>query len=127
MTESTAEPQCWWLYVVETAAGALYTGISTDVERRFREHRHGRRGARALRGKGPLRLVHCQRVGDHGDALRLEAWLKRQSAPAKRAWLATRGGEAASPPQSAAASAAKTRATASAPGSTTPSSDSGGT
>ncbi|MBZ9537852.1 GIY-YIG nuclease family protein [Modicisalibacter tunisiensis] len=81
---------CWHLYVVETAAGALYTGISTDVERRFREHQHGRRGARALRGKGPLTLVYRQAVGGRGEALRLEAWLKRQSAPAKRAWLAAR-------------------------------------
>ncbi|WP_163650457.1 GIY-YIG nuclease family protein [Modicisalibacter sp. 'Wilcox'] len=89
--EERGAAPCWSLYVVETAAGALYTGISTDVERRFREHqRGGRRGARALRGKGPLRLVYRQTVGSHAEALRLEAWLKRQRAPAKRAWLAAR-------------------------------------
>lgn len=81
-----AEP-LWYLYVVETAGGALYTGITTDVERRFREHCHGKRGARALRGKGPLKLCHRQAVGARGEALRLEAWLKKQSAAQKHAWL----------------------------------------
>ncbi|SHE88186.1 putative endonuclease [Modicisalibacter ilicicola DSM 19980] len=78
---------CWHLYLIETAAGALYTGITTNVERRFDEHRSGKRGARALRGKGPLRLIHHQPVGSRSEALKLEAWLKKQSAPAKRDWL----------------------------------------
>ncbi|WP_229359108.1 GIY-YIG nuclease family protein [Halomonas salipaludis] len=77
----------WHLYVVETAAGALYTGISTDVTRRFAEHCSGKRGARALRGKGPLALVHQQAVGSHTEALRLEREIKRMAAPAKRRWL----------------------------------------
>ena len=77
----------WFLYVIETASGALYTGITTDVERRFREHDGGRRGARALRGKGPLRLIHRQAMDSRSEALKLEAWLKKQPARAKRAWL----------------------------------------
>jgi len=79
----------WHLYVVEMAGGALYTGISTDVARRLAEHRAGR-GAKALRGKGPLVLRHQEPVGSHGDALRREAAIKRFSAAGKRAWLATR-------------------------------------
>ncbi|MDR5867988.1 GIY-YIG nuclease family protein [Halomonas koreensis] len=79
----------WHLYVIETAAGALYTGITTDVARRLAEHRGGR-GAKALRGKGPLRLVYREAVGDHGEALRREAALKRLDAAAKRRWLAER-------------------------------------
>ncbi|WP_110687574.1 GIY-YIG nuclease family protein [Salinicola aestuarinus] len=79
----------WYLYLVETASGALYTGISTDVARRIDQHARGR-GARALRGKGPLTLRHAEYVGEHGDALRLEASIKRLSAPAKRRWLAER-------------------------------------
>ncbi|TDX32352.1 putative endonuclease [Modicisalibacter xianhensis] len=85
-----SEQACWYLYVIETAAGALYTGITTDVERRFGEHCGGRRGARSLRGKGPLRLVHHERVGSQSEALRLEAWLKRQSVKSKHAWLEAR-------------------------------------
>lgn len=87
--ESGAYERRWYLYLVETARGALYTGITTDVERRFAQHACGR-GARALRGKGPLELRHVECVGDHGDALRLEASIKRLTAVAKRRWLAER-------------------------------------
>ncbi|MFG6138771.1 GIY-YIG nuclease family protein [Halomonas sp. B23F22_10] len=79
----------WHLYVIETAAGALYTGITTDVTRRLGEHRAGR-GAKALRGKGPLHLVYHECIGEHGEALRREAAMKRLTAAAKRRWLAER-------------------------------------
>ena len=89
-SSSAGEAGGWFLYVIETAAGALYTGITTDVERRLREHRGGKRGARALRGKGPLKLVHYETVGSRSDALKLEAWLKKQTVINKHAWLAAR-------------------------------------
>ena len=56
--------------------GSLYTGISTDVARRFEAHQADR-GARRLRGRGPLELVYWQAVGDHASALRLEHRVKR--------------------------------------------------
>jgi len=80
---------CWYLYVIETAGGALYTGITTDVARRLAEHAAGR-GAKALRGRGPLTLLHQETVGSRSEALRLEAAVKRLSAAGKRAWLARR-------------------------------------
>ena len=83
------EAPVWHLYLLETAAGALYTGITTDVARRLAEHAAGR-GAKALRGRGPLTLRHHEPVGSRGEALRLEAEIKRLSATRKRAWLAAR-------------------------------------
>nr|WP_240485641.1 GIY-YIG nuclease family protein [Aeromonas bestiarum] len=79
-TEPTSSPPTsqWSLYLVRTAAGLLYTGISTDPVRRLRQHQSGK-GSRALRGKGPLTLVWQQMVGDKGAALRLEYRLKQQS------------------------------------------------
>lgn len=57
---------------------SLYTGIATDVERRLAEHRDGGpRGARYLRGRGPLELVYGLPVGSQSLALRLEQRLKR--------------------------------------------------
>lgn len=90
MDEPTPATAIWSLYLIETASGALYTGITTDVERRLREHDGGKRGARALRGKGPLTLIYRQAVGSRSEALKLEAWLKKQPAQAKRAWLDAR-------------------------------------
>ncbi|WP_319941429.1 GIY-YIG nuclease family protein [Halomonas jincaotanensis] len=87
---SDARPaSLWHLYLLETARGTLYTGVTTDVTRRLAEHRAGR-GAKALRGRGPLRLVHHEAVGNQGEALRLEAALKRLSASGKREWIAKR-------------------------------------
>jgi putative endonuclease len=68
----------WHLYLVRCNDGSLYTGISTDVERRFRAHQENR-GARRLRGRGPLHLVFTQPVGDRREALRLEYRVKRLS------------------------------------------------
>lgn len=87
-------PRPWYLYLIETASGALYTGITTDIERRYAQHASGK-GARALRGKGPLTLRHAQVVGTQSDALKLEASIKRLSAAGKREWLARVAGESA--------------------------------
>lgn len=66
----------WHLYLVRCADGSLYTGIATDVDRRFAEHQAGR-GAKYLRGRGPLRLVFHRSAGDRAMALRLEYRVKR--------------------------------------------------
>ena len=72
-----AEPQ-WYLYLIPTAQGTLYTGVSTDVERRFREHQSGGvKSARSLRGKGPLCLVFSAPAGNRSAALRLEWQVRR--------------------------------------------------
>ena len=68
----------WHLYLVRCNDGSLYTGISTDVARRFDAHRSDR-GARRLRGRGPLELVYSRPVGDRSLALRLEHRVKRLS------------------------------------------------
>lgn len=79
----------WWVYMVRTAAGALYTGITTDVPRRFSEHQAGgARGARSLRGKGPLTLVFQARVGDRVTAAKLEWQLKQWPRARKEALVA---------------------------------------
>ena len=76
----------WSIYMVRDASNRLYTGISTDVERRFAEHQAGK-GARALRGRGPLTLVWQQEVGEHALALRLEYQLKQWRKSRKEALL----------------------------------------
>ena len=68
----------WHLYLVRCGDGSLYTGISTDVARRFEAHTQNR-GARRLRGRGPLQLVYSKAVGDRRQALRLEYRVKRLS------------------------------------------------
>ncbi len=65
------------LYIVRCADGVLYTGIATDVGKRLAEHASGPRGAKFLRGRGPLQLVFSEVVGDRARATRLEYRVKR--------------------------------------------------
>jgi putative endonuclease len=68
----------WSVYVVRCRSGALYTGITTDVRRRISEHaQNGGRGAKYLRGKGPLRLVFVRAIGSKDLALRVESQFKK--------------------------------------------------
>lgn len=77
----------WSIYLVRMANGHLYTGITVDVARRFAQHQQGK-GAKALRGKGPLNLVWQQTVIDKNQALRLEYRLKQQSKSFKEQLIA---------------------------------------
>ncbi len=67
----------WYLYMLKTQANSLYTGITTDVDRRMKEHQDGSgKGAKCLRGKGPLKLVFHTRVGDRSLASKMECKIK---------------------------------------------------
>ena len=65
-----------------------WQGIAIDVARRIDEHERGRRGARYLRGRGPLKLEFAERVGDRGAATRIEHRLKRLAKPDKERLIA---------------------------------------
>lgn len=70
--------QSWKLYILRCRDGSLYTGITTDVERRLEEHRSGK-GAKYTRGRGPLELVYWVECGDHSAALKRELEIKALS------------------------------------------------
>lgn len=79
----------WFVYLIRTNRGALYTGITRDVERRFKEHQGGGpRAAKALRGRGPLTLVFQQAVADKSEALKLEMQIKKWPRKKKEALVA---------------------------------------
>lgn len=65
----------WKLYILRCGDGTLYTGITTDVEKRFAQHAAGK-GAKYTRGRGPLELVYREECGDHSAALKRELEVK---------------------------------------------------
>ncbi len=67
----------WSVYLLRCADGSLYTGIATDVSRRLAEHADGGKGARYLRGRGPLELIFHQKIGDRSLATKIELRVKR--------------------------------------------------
>jgi len=75
------------LYIVRCADDTLYTGIATNVPNRIIEHESGARGAKYLRGKGPLRLEFNELVGNRSCASRLEHRVKQLSRQQKEALI----------------------------------------
>lgn len=73
----------WWVYMLRTGEGHLYTGISTDPQRRLLQHASGKCGARSLRGRGPLQLVWTEQAADRAAASKLEAAIKKLDKAAK--------------------------------------------
>ena len=72
------DQSAWWLYIIETRSGKLYTGIALDVERRFAEHGSGgARGAKFFRSDPPRKVVFRWASGSRSQASRDEAVVKR--------------------------------------------------
>ena len=66
----------WYLYILRCGDGTLYTGITTDVDRRFAAHSAGK-GAKYTRSRLPVTLVYQESLPDKSAALRREAAIKR--------------------------------------------------
>ena len=81
----------WYVYIVRCRDGSLYTGIATDVERRMADHL-ANKGAKYLRGRGPLKLVFTKKVGKKGRALKVEHRVKRLPRHKKEALIKTGAG-----------------------------------
>ena len=67
----------WSVYLLRCGDGSLYTGIATDVSRRVAEHKEGEKGAKYLRGRGPLDLIFQQEIGERSLAAKIEHRVKR--------------------------------------------------
>ena len=81
--------QAWFLYMVRTAKGVLYTGITLDVARRFAEHQSsGPKAAKALKGKGPLSLVYVEQLESKVAAYQREYAVKKLSKEQKERLIA---------------------------------------
>jgi putative endonuclease len=65
----------WHLYILECGDGTLYTGVTTDIARRVKEHQEGK-GARYTRTHGPVSLVHEEKCGSRSQALSRECAVK---------------------------------------------------
>ena len=83
----------WYIYLVRCRDGSLYTGITTDVDRRVLEHGANRgTGAKYLRGRGPLKLVFKKQIGKKGRALKNEHKVKNLPRHKKEALIKTGAG-----------------------------------
>lgn len=78
------------VYIVRCADDTYYTGIAADVARRIVEHESSPRGAKYLKGRGPLQLVYAEAVGDRSRASQLEYRIKKLDRSDKEALISGR-------------------------------------
>lgn len=71
---------------MQTRLGHWYTGITTNVDKRLATHQAGK-GAKNLKGKGPLVLIHQQKVGSKSEASKLEWQIKKLSRAQKEHYV----------------------------------------
>jgi putative endonuclease len=79
-----------WVYILSCADGSLYTGWSTDVQRRLAEHRAGS-ASRYTASRLPVELVFAAPMADRTAARREEARIKRLDRAGKLALIAAAG------------------------------------
>ena len=67
----------WWVYMIRCDDGSLYTGVSTDPERRFQEHLQHPQGAKYFNGRQPLAIVYTEPGHTRSSACQREAAIKK--------------------------------------------------
>lgn len=74
----------WFVYILECADRTLYTGVTTDLQRRLDEHNHNDRlGAKYTRVRRPVSLQYHETCTDRSHACQREAAIKKLSRRAK--------------------------------------------
>lgn len=74
--------------MVRCKFGTFYTGVTTDIHRRFSEHQaQGKKCAKYLKGKAPLELIYWQKVENKSEAYGLELKIKALTKAQKEAYI----------------------------------------
>jgi putative endonuclease len=83
--------KAWWVYMIRTHDNQLYTGITTDMERRWHQHAQGKAGARYFRGRIPRELCLLEAHENRSSASKREAAIKQLNRAGKDQLLAQLG------------------------------------
>ncbi|MCK5661947.1 MAG: GIY-YIG nuclease family protein [Thiotrichaceae bacterium] len=76
--KSTIDQYIWFVYMIHCSDDSYYTGISTDVERRFKQHKN-KQGAKYFYGREPKSIVMTESGYDRSSASKREAEIKKYS------------------------------------------------
>ncbi len=76
----------YYVYIVKCRYGTYYTGYTNDIEKRIADHNNGK-GAKYLRGKGPVELIYLKKYRSLSGALKAEIKIKKLSRPEKDALI----------------------------------------
>jgi putative endonuclease len=67
-----------YVYMIQCRDGSLYTGWTTDLEKRIIDHNRGK-GAKYTRGRGPVLLKYHEEFGTKQEAMQREYMIKQMS------------------------------------------------
>jgi len=73
----------WSVYIIHCSDNSLYTGISTNVDKRFQQHLNCK-GAKYFRGRQPLQVVYIEPGHDRSSASCREAAIKKLTSRQKQ-------------------------------------------
>ena len=65
------------VYILECADGTLYTGVTTDMERRLSEHNEGDKGAKYTRARRPVKMRYQEACASRSIAQKREAEIRK--------------------------------------------------
>lgn len=82
-----SSPATWYVYMLCCHDKSLYTGITTDIERRVEEHNHSNKAAKYTRARRPVKLVYVETAANRAAASKREAAIKSLSSHEKRALI----------------------------------------
>jgi len=74
----------WYVYIIRCRDGSLYTGSTTDVVRRLKEH-NAKKGGHYTCVRTPVKLEYQEKYSTRSEALKREAQIKRCSRQKKLA------------------------------------------
>jgi putative endonuclease len=83
----------YFLYILRCSDDTLYTGITTDIQRRLEEHNSSAKGAKYTRSRRPVALVYTEEFEDRSSASKREYIIKRLSRAKKLALINARSKE----------------------------------
>jgi putative endonuclease len=73
----------YYVYIMECSDKTLYTGWTSNLEKRTQEHNDGKKGAKYTRARHPVRLVYTETCSCLSEALKREVQIKRMSRSGK--------------------------------------------
>lgn len=78
----------WQVYIIRCSDNSLYTGITSDIDRRFQQHADGT-GAKYFRGRSPEQIVYLENGHDRSSASKREKQIKTMTRPEKDVLVST--------------------------------------
>ena len=84
----------WTVYILKCSDGTLYTGITTDPERRLAEHNSPDKGAKYTRSRQPVELVYKKQAANRSEASKMEYAIKKMDRKNKEVLIGEGGATA---------------------------------